>query len=343
MPAPKAGERQSDYLHRCIPEVIDHGTAKDPKQATAICYSMFRRRGKSKLSKKGAKSLAAAASPAMSALDQSAGGSFVGPAHSLFRGTRLADRKCKRCSLLRSKCGIKALLDSRPCEECGIGWSYKLAPSGEMGLTMPAGEAASWSEADFSVTFPFACSWNRDAEGDFFEVAGMDCEARHRANPVSYLDHGKRGLLNPIGLCRTRDGKQYTVTADGERGLAVATVYLSHAIPETEQIFECFKDGLLRGGSVGYLTREAKKLECDPSQGFRPRPKDGLCGLHIITSELLEVTLTSLPANAQCVERIRKYMMDGIGGKSLCQPLRNGLAPFAEGKRVWSNGWTFGV
>ena len=41
MPTPKAGESKDDFIKRCIPIVIDDGTAKDGKQAYAICASMF--------------------------------------------------------------------------------------------------------------------------------------------------------------------------------------------------------------------------------------------------------------------------------------------------------------
>lgn len=42
MPYPKQGEEKKDYISRCIPYVIKEGTAKDEKQAAAICYSMWR-------------------------------------------------------------------------------------------------------------------------------------------------------------------------------------------------------------------------------------------------------------------------------------------------------------
>lgn len=42
MPKPKPNESRNDYISRCIPIVIDEGTAEDPEQAAAICYSMWR-------------------------------------------------------------------------------------------------------------------------------------------------------------------------------------------------------------------------------------------------------------------------------------------------------------
>jgi len=42
MPKPKKNEKQKDFVSRCIPIVMHEGTAKDNKQAAAICNSMWR-------------------------------------------------------------------------------------------------------------------------------------------------------------------------------------------------------------------------------------------------------------------------------------------------------------
>ena len=43
IPTPNKGESEKDFISRCIPIVINEGTTKDTKQATAICYSIWRR------------------------------------------------------------------------------------------------------------------------------------------------------------------------------------------------------------------------------------------------------------------------------------------------------------
>jgi len=48
MPTPSKRESKQDFVSRCIPQVIREGTAKDSSQAAAICFSMFRRKGKKK-------------------------------------------------------------------------------------------------------------------------------------------------------------------------------------------------------------------------------------------------------------------------------------------------------
>jgi len=41
MPNPQKGEKHDDYIKRCIPIVINDGTAKNPNQAVAICNSIW--------------------------------------------------------------------------------------------------------------------------------------------------------------------------------------------------------------------------------------------------------------------------------------------------------------
>jgi len=43
MPSVKEGESEQAFVNRCVPIVLEEGTAKDEKQAAAICYSMYRR------------------------------------------------------------------------------------------------------------------------------------------------------------------------------------------------------------------------------------------------------------------------------------------------------------
>ena len=42
MPKPEANESEKDFVGRCVPIVLDEGTAEDDSQAAAICHSMWR-------------------------------------------------------------------------------------------------------------------------------------------------------------------------------------------------------------------------------------------------------------------------------------------------------------
>jgi len=44
MPKPKEGESRKDFVGRCVPIVMDEGTAKDNKQAVAVCNSMYEKK-----------------------------------------------------------------------------------------------------------------------------------------------------------------------------------------------------------------------------------------------------------------------------------------------------------
>lgn len=46
MPTPRNNEREDSFVERCIPIVIQEGTAKDGAQASAICHSMYQRHKK---------------------------------------------------------------------------------------------------------------------------------------------------------------------------------------------------------------------------------------------------------------------------------------------------------
>ena len=44
MPTPGKNETQKAFISRCIPIVLDEGTAKNNKQAAAICFSIWRKK-----------------------------------------------------------------------------------------------------------------------------------------------------------------------------------------------------------------------------------------------------------------------------------------------------------
>lgn len=41
IPNPKPNEEKKEFIDRCIPIVIEDGTAETPEQAVAICNSMW--------------------------------------------------------------------------------------------------------------------------------------------------------------------------------------------------------------------------------------------------------------------------------------------------------------
>jgi hypothetical protein len=51
MPTPGKDETEDEFVSRCVPIVLDEGTAKDGKQASAICHSIWRDSKKEKAKK----------------------------------------------------------------------------------------------------------------------------------------------------------------------------------------------------------------------------------------------------------------------------------------------------
>lgn len=153
-----------------------------------------------------------------------------------------------------------------------------------------------FNDEEMSITFPFAASHGRDRVGDFLDVRGIDT-TNHRRNPVAFIDHGKiPDMTLPIGKCEDPHGN-YTVRIYPEQGLAVATVFLDRNPKNkvAQQIYNLFKQKILRAGSIGYRPlNKPQRLAADPDSGT---PAGNL----LDRVELLEVTLTGLPANGDAV------------------------------------------
>lgn len=45
---PKSGEKESDFVSRCVSDLMDKDPKRDNKQAVAICYSTFETETKKK-------------------------------------------------------------------------------------------------------------------------------------------------------------------------------------------------------------------------------------------------------------------------------------------------------
>jgi hypothetical protein len=197
------------------------------------------------------------------------------------------------------------------------------------GGEIPGAYLGGFDESAFSIRFPFAASQGRDRQGDFLEVAGIDC-SRHRANPIAFLDHGRHpDAVLPIGITESPH-REYTVEILEDQGLAVAKVFLAKESKVARQAFGLFKAKILRAGSIGYRTIRARKLPADPEQGLKG-------GLHILACELLEVSLVSMPVNGDAVAKALERTWEG---EFLGACFKSMLLPFAPRRRAWArSGW----
>jgi len=112
-----------------------------------------------------------------------------------------------------------------------------------------------------------------DRYGDVIEQSGWDLE-NFKRNPVALWMHDQR---NPIGVWHNIRIETNRLVAD----LKLASTNLARL---AKQLID---DGVLRAVSVGFLPKEANRLdEKNPSSGYL-----------IKAAELLEVSLVSVPAN----------------------------------------------
>jgi hypothetical protein len=241
-----------------------------------------------------------AAGPAMSTVDQAHGGSFIGLARPRLRRKQVTGHK-----LATDHYALKAYTD---------------AP-------------AVVNEDKFSITIPFAASKGRDRIGDVLEVEGIET-GNHARNPVAFLDHGINEA-KPIGKCESPDGT-YTVHIMADKGLAVAEIFLAKSdiflLPR--QIFELYEQKMIRAGSIGYRIIEAEPIPPEPERGYFKK------ALHLVRTELLEVSAVGLPMNQDAVKCAfgRKW-----AGEELAPEIKSLLLPYYERQRVYSFGLPLGA
>lgn len=207
------------------------------------------------------------------------------------------------------------------------GWEYKIAGGySPTAIDVVADEGQiKTNDAERSVTYPFAAAQGRDRVGDFFNLAGMET-ANHERNPQAFLDHGKWCRWS-MGLDQNKQ-KRYTVEIDLATGLATATTFIPDIVREHEQVYEFYKAGILRSGSVGYRTIEESPLGPDREEGYSK-------GKNLRRTELLETSLVFLPCNQDAVRRMYD---EPWAGKSLCDAFREQLEPIRPRKKPWATG-----
>lgn len=188
-------------------------------------------------------------------------------------------------------------LHRRLCEECECSdctVAVKL-----VGAEMTSSAVAGASDCD-DDTLSFNLIWadgsDRDSVGDLSVVEGIDWRSRYAANPLINLDHAKE-LKLPIGSARDPAGN-LTLEVDPFARQGRCRVYLYRGPDDhgkkCREIYGLVKQGILAGGSYGYIVRKAMRLPEDANRGIP-------AGLHLLETILLEISLTSLPANARTV------------------------------------------
>lgn len=122
-----------------------------------------------------------------------------------------------------------------------------------------------------------------DRDGEVLIQAGIDMK-NYLLNPVILFGHDYHSL--PIGKATAieqRDGKTII------RGVFAS----KEANPLAEQVFQLYKEGILKAVSVGFI---AKRYD----------------GMHITESELLELSFVPVPANPEALS-VRNFAKELVG------------------------------
>lgn len=213
------------------------------------------------------------------------------------------------------------------CVLCRRGFGYKFAPTG-YAMDSIIQDSIAVDESKMAAKLVFAAGTDRDRKGDLFEVGGIDTSNHSRPGcAVVYLDHG-RNCSKPIAKCFDPQNN-YTVVKDTKSQKAWAWTYFCQGLKDAEDVFRLICGGFLASGSIGYRPIKAMYLPPDPPRGLP-------AGLHLLATDLVEVTWTGMPVNPEAT----RSMLEGTFGKSLSAPVRRTMEPFAAARGVWCPGIT---
>ncbi len=194
------------------------------------------------------------------------------------------------------------------------GGIYKVAPGdnfdGRLALTFL--DTPRTNSGKMAAVFTISTS-DIDRSRDTVRTAGIDL-ADHQRLPIALLNHRKD---QPIG--RTEDPlSQYTVKRVSDNQLD-ATIYFHKGTVLGDQAFRLVEQKVLCGASIGFLPKPGMVIKSTGPDGHPITRYDGI--------SLVEISVVGIPDNQRCVvQAIEK----GLGGKPLCQPLADMLAPMVE-------------
>ena len=100
------------------------------------------------------------------------------------------------------------------------------------------------------------------ASGDIVIPTGLQNAEDYLLNPVVLWAHD-RAQFPPIGVCEWLDVQPRRI---------VAETRFAHGVPFAEDVFRLYEQGVLRGWSIGFVPRQAKReLRRDGSHGLARR------------------------------------------------------------------------
>jgi HK97 family phage major capsid protein/HK97 family phage prohead protease len=252
MPTPRPGkETRQEWMDRCVPFVIDDGSAQDADQAVAMCSQMWRD------AQKGANTMTQAqASNPLPSLEEirEIRATAVGAIRQLGTAQRIQEGE-------RENTRLYSVLEIKQVDE------------------------------DLRVLRGVATTPSPDRMGDIVEPLGVKFK-----NPVPLLwQHDSRQPIGSAKLGRPTD-----------EGIAFEARIPKVSEPgrlkdRLDEVWQSIKAGLVKGVSIGFKALELSFL------------KDG--GIHFLETEVLELSLVTIPANAQAtIDEIKAF---DLGQKTL--------------------------
>ena len=120
-----------------------------------------------------------------------------------------------------------------------------------------------------------------DRAGDVVIPTGIQNAEDYLLNPVVLWAHN-RTQFPPIGVCEWLDVQPRRI---------VAETRFARGVPFAEDVFRLYGQGILRGWSIGFVPRQAR----------REARRDGTTGLRVLTWDLLEYSAVPIPENPDAV------------------------------------------
>jgi hypothetical protein len=122
-----------------------------------------------------------------------------------------------------------------------------------------------------------------DRAGDVVIPTGILNADDYLLNPIVLWAHN-RTRFPPIGVCEWLDVQPRRI---------VAETRFARGVPFAEDVFRLYEQGILRGWSIGFVPRKARRL---PVAGPRTA-----AGLHVEQWDLLEYSAVPIPENPDAV------------------------------------------
>jgi phage head maturation protease len=117
-----------------------------------------------------------------------------------------------------------------------------------------------------------------DRSGDVVVPTGLRNVEEYLLNPIVLWAHN-RSQFPPVGSCEWLDVQPRRV---------VAETRFAQDVPFAEDIFRLYEQGVLRGWSIGFVPRKAKRLQS---------PDNGMPALKVEEWDLLEYSAVPIPEN----------------------------------------------